>query len=223
MTGRTGGSRHRAGVTMMAAALLAGCGRVEPPAKARPRALAGPSEAETRSCFADLSRMGIRFSPLVDHDYGTGCGLVGTVQLVDIGVPVANLGAVRCGEARAFVGWVRNAVVPAAYQLLGSELARVDSFGSYACRNVVGSAAGAGRRSGHAIANAVDIGGFALKDGRRITILNDWTSPDPATRQFLQTIHASACRRFGTVLSPGYNAAHANHLHLEDDHAGLCR
>ena len=98
---------------------------------------------------------------------------------------------------------------------------RSASFGSYACRNVIGSQQNAGKRSGHAIANAIDVGGFVLKDGRRITILNDWRSTDPATQQFLRTIHASACKRFGTVLSPDYNAAHANHLHLEDDHAGV--
>ena len=207
----------------LVAALLAGCGRVEHPAAPHPRALAGPSQRETQACYTELSAMGVRFSPLADRDYGTGCGLVGAVQLVDIGVPVTNLTAIRCGEARAFAGWVRNAVVPAAYQILGSELARVEGMGSYACRNVIGSAAAAGRRSGHAIANAIDVGGFVLKDGRRVTILRDWSSPDPATQRFLQTIHASACRRFGTVLSPAYNAAHANHLHLEDDRARLCR
>ena len=206
-----------------AALALAGCGHVERPAHPRPRAIAAPSAAETRACLIDLSRMGVRFSALPDHDYGTGCGWVGAVQLVDIGVPVTNVTALRCGEARALVGWVRNAVVPAAYQILGSELARVEGMGSYACRNVVGSAANAGKRSGHAIANAADVGGFVLKDGRRVTILHDWNSPDPAVRQFLTAIHASACRRFGTVLSPGYNAAHANHLHLEDDRAHLCR
>ena len=87
----------------------------------------------------------------------------------------------------------------------------------------VGSAANANRRSGHAIANAIDIGGVVLKDGRRITILADWRSPDPATQAFLRAIHTSACKRFGTVLSPDYNAAHANHLHLEDDAAHFCR
>ena len=202
--------------------LLAGCGR-SPPAHVTPRAIVAPSDRETRACFADLSAMGVRFSPMVDHDFGTGCGWVGSVQLVDIGVPVTNLTAIRCGEARAFAGWVRNAVAPAAYQLLGSELARVDGMGSYACRNVIGSAANASRRSGHAIANAIDVGGFTLKNGRRVTILADWRSADPAVRQFLSVVHASACKRFGTVLSPDYNAAHANHLHLEDDHAGMCR
>ena len=167
--------------------------------------------------------MGVRFTPLPDKVTGPGCGLVGAVRLDDIGVPVTGLGAVRCGEARAFAGWVRNAAVPAAYQLLGGELARVDTFGSYACRNVVGSTRGADRRSGHALANAIDIGGFVLRDGRRVTVLNDWTSPDPAAQRFLRAIHASACRRFGTVLSPDYNEAHRNHFHLEDDRAGLCR
>jgi hypothetical protein len=208
---------------MMLAGLLAGCGHVERPATSRARSIAAPSERETRACYADLAAAGVRFSPMVDHDFGGGCGWTGAVQLVDIGVPVTGVTALRCGEARAFVGWIRNAVAPAAYQILGSELARVEGMGSYACRNVIGSAAASNRRSGHAIANAVDVGGFVLKDGRRVTILHDWTSSDPATQRFLQTIHASACRRFGTVLSPGYNAAHANHLHLEDDGARFCR
>ncbi|WP_367268726.1 extensin family protein [uncultured Sphingomonas sp.] len=212
--------------TAAALLALAGCGSRERPAPAparTPRAsIATPSILETAQCLADLRAMNVAYRVLPDKDYGNGCGLSGAVQLVEIGVPVPGLGAVRCGEARAFSAWVRNAVAPAAYQILGSELASVQSMGSYACRNVVGTAHG-NRRSGHAIANAIDIGGVTLKDGRRVSILNDWTSPDPAVQRFLTTIHASACRRFGTVLSPAYNAAHRNHLHLEDDHAGLCR
>ncbi|TCP72691.1 extensin family protein [Sphingomonas sp. PP-CE-1G-424] len=204
---------------------LAACGRADrptAPTQTRPN-LSVPSNRETAQCLADLRELHVSFQVLPDRETGPGCGLAGTVKLVDIGVPVANLTAVRCGAARAFIGWTRNAVAPAAYQMLGSELARVDSMGSYACRNVVGSTRGPTRRSGHAIANAIDVGGFVLKDGRRITVLNDWNSPDPQVRQFLQTIHASACKRFGTVLSPDYNAAHRNHLHLEDDHANFCR
>ncbi|MGI4731039.1 MAG: extensin family protein [Janthinobacterium lividum] len=204
-------------------ALLAGCGHVERPATPRVRTVQGPSARETQACYADLARMGVRFTPVADQDFGGGCALVGTVRLADIGVPVTGLRAMRCGEARALAGWVRNAVVPAAYQMLGSELVRVDGLGTYACRNVIGSAAAAGRRSGHAIANAADIGGFALKDGRRITIAADWSSPDLQVRGFLDTIHRSACRRFGTVMSPDYNAAHHDHLHLEDDAAHFCR
>jgi hypothetical protein len=203
--------------------LLAACGRADrptAPTKTRPN-LSVPSNRETAQCLADLRQLHVSFQLLPDRETGPGCGLAGTVKLVDIGVPVANLTAVRCGAA--LIGWTRNAVAPAAYQMLGSELARIDSMGSYSCRNVVGSARNASRRSGHAIANAIDIGGFVLKDGRRITVLNDWNSSDPQVRQFLQTVRASACKRFGTVLSPDYNAAHRNHLHLEDDRAGFCR
>jgi hypothetical protein len=206
---------------------LAACGRADrpapPPTRQPARLVEGPSLRETAQCHADLTAMGVVFQPLPDRQIAPGCGLVGTVKLLDIGVPTANLGAVRCGQARSYAAWARNAVAPAAWQILGSELARIDSMGSYACRNVVGSAASAGRRSGHAVANAIDIGAFVLKDGRRITILGDWTSPDPQVQRFLTTVHDSACRRFGTVLSPAYNAAHRNHLHLEDDRAGLCR
>jgi hypothetical protein len=204
---------------------LTACGRADRPSspqQTRPD-LAKPSKRETAQCLADLSELHVSFQVLPDRETGPGCALAGTVKLVDIGVPVANLTAVRCGAARAFIGWTRNAVAPAAYQMLGSELARIDSMGSYSCRNVVGSARNASKRSGHAIANAIDVGGFVLKDGRRITVLNDWNSSDPQVRQFLQTIRASACKRFGTVLSPDYNAAHHNHLHLEDDRAAFCR
>ncbi|MDQ2879548.1 MAG: extensin family protein [Pseudomonadota bacterium] len=210
------------------ALVLAGCGvrdRRPPPRRAgsHPVTLPLPTSRETQACFADLSREGVRFSPLPDRDYGRGCQVVGAVQLIDIGVPVTNLTAMRCGLADLFTAWTRNAVAPAAHQILGSDLVRVESMGTYACRNVVGNAAYSSRLSGHAIANAVDVSGFVLADGRRITIEKDWRSTDPAVRDFLQTIHTSACKRFGTVLSPDYNAAHYNHLHLEADQAHFCR
>jgi hypothetical protein len=210
--------------------LLTGCvfgghDRAPPPrpAGAKPVTLNLPTDRDTQACFADLAREDVRFSPLPDRDYGGGCRVIGSVQLVDIGVPVTGLKAMRCGLARSFVAWTRNALVPAAHQMLGSDVVRVETFGSYACRNTIGTAEKYTHLSGHAIANAVDFSGVVLADGRRITVEQGWRSDDPAVRQFLQTIHASACKRFGTVLSPDYNSAHHNHLHLEDDHKSFCR
>jgi hypothetical protein len=213
----------------LAMLLLAGCGGQRDatppprPAGSRPVTLNLPTSRSTQACFADLSREDVRYSPLPDRDFGGGCHVIGAVQLIDIGVPVTNLKAMRCGLAEEFVGWTRNAVAPAAHQMLGSDLVRVESMGTYACRAVIGAPVAAGKLSGHGLANAVDISAFILQDGRRITIDRDWRNPDPAIRDFLQAIHASACKRFGTVLSPEYNAAHYNHLHLEDDHAHFCR
>jgi len=209
-------------VALLLALTLAACGSRERPPAAPRASIATVPVRETAQCLADLRGMSVAYRVLPDTDSGNGCGLSGAVQLVEIGVPVTGLGAVRCGEARAFSAWIRNAVAPAAWQILGSELASVQSMGSYACRNVVGTARG-DRRSGHAIANAIDVGGVTLKDGRRISVAGDWTSQDPAVQRFFATIHGSACRRFGTVLSPAYNAAHRDHLHLEDDRAAFCR
>ncbi|MGN6279647.1 MAG: extensin family protein [Sphingomonas sp.] len=203
--------------------LLASCGKRAPaPATPHGRTMAyAPSESETRACYGDLRAIGVAFTPLPDRDRGGSCSTIGTIRLDDVGVPTTNLGAMRCGLARSYAEWVRNAVAPAAYQMLGSQLVKVETFGTYACRDTVGTATA--RLSGHAIANAVDVAAFDLADGRRISVLGDYHSSDPQVRAFMATIHASACKRFGTVLSPDYNSAHQNHLHLEDDHANFCR
>ena len=207
--------------------LLAGCvfgGGEKPPTRPRgapPITLNLPTSRETQACYADLSRENVRYSPLPDRDYGGGCQVIGAVQLLDIGVPVTGIKAMRCGLAETFIGWTRNAVAPAAYQLLGSQLVRIETMGTYACRNTVGTAAA--RLSGHGLANAVDVSAFILADGRRISVRDGWRSDDAAVQRFWKVIHASACKRFGTVLGPDYNAAHQDHLHLEDDHKNFCR
>lgn len=233
---RRAGSLAKRGATLrpVAAAgalmLLAGCfgggndRRAPPrPDAGRPLGYRAPPPAETRACLGELSRDGIRYSPVPDQNFGGGCAIAGAVSLLDIGVPVTGLRAMRCGLARAFAGWVRYAVAPAAYQILGSPLVRVETYGTYACRAVIGNAAAANRLSGHAVANAVDVAAFVLADGRRVTVAGDWRSGDGQTQAFWRIIHASACKRFGTVLSPDYNTAHHDHFHLEDDAAGFCR
>lgn len=189
-----------------------------------PVTLNGPTPRETQQCFADLSREKVRYSPLPDRDFGGGCIVTGAVQLLDIGVPVSGLKSMKCGLARSFTAWVRFAVAPAAKQILGSPLVKVETFGTYSCRGIIGNgAASAQRMSEHGLANAVDVSGFVLADGRRITIERDWRSGDTATQDFMAAIHNSACRRFATVLSPDYNAAHYNHLHLDMGRGPFCR
>lgn len=76
--------------------------------------------------------------------------------------------------------------------------------------------------STHATADAIDITGFGLADGREISLIDDWDGDD-AKAAFLRAARESACRWFVTVLSPDYNALHADHFHLQSKGWGACR
>ncbi|MFA9201177.1 MAG: extensin family protein [Cypionkella sp.] len=232
MLRETGGVLRRlAPVALLA---LAACGGLVPEGReaarplpqAAPRAVA-PAPAD-RVCLGELGARGANFTPLPDRFYGAGCSTVGTVTLAalqgdEARFALSNLGPVACPLAETLAAWARFGVDRAAREVLGSPLARIETMGSYACRDIAGS----GRCSAHATAQAVDIAGFVLADGRRISVRGDWAGPDPAARRFLRVIHASACKRFGTILGPDYNAAHRDHFHLEAPDpaggAGYCR
>jgi hypothetical protein len=205
----------------MATLLLAACipssdRRAPPAARDRP----APARA-TLQCQADLAREDVRFKALPDRAFGNGCTATGAVQLLDIGTPVANLGAMTCPLARQFARWTREALQPAAHAWLGSRVVRIESLGTYSCRPV-NSRPGA-RLSEHGRANAVDVGAFVLADGRRITVLAGWNGPDADVRRFLRNVHAAGCRRFGIVLGPDADAFHRDHLHFDMGQGPYCR
>ncbi len=192
------------------------------------RVASTPRQISTRagdmSCIAELNAAGARFDPLPDTYAAPGCNKLGTVQLSalagdDGSFGISNVGPLKCSTANTFSAWVRFGVDRAARQILGSPLRRVETMGSYACRNVAGTQ----RRSAHARAEAVDVSAFVLEDGRRIVLETDWNGGTAAEREFLRVVHKSACKRFGTVLGPDYNAAHKDHFHLEGIGATFCR
>ncbi|MFC4291548.1 extensin family protein [Sphingorhabdus arenilitoris] len=168
------------------------------------------SSPDARLCLSNLERAKISFAALPDTQYGGGCQAVNSVRLIDFGTPTSNLGPMTCNLASGFTGWARDVVRPAARKYLGSDLARIETSGTYSCRRVSGS----GNLSQHASANAVDVFAFVTKDGRRVTVLNGWNG-DSRESKFLRQIHADACGRFGTVLGPQYNQQHRNHFHLD--------
>jgi hypothetical protein len=177
-------------------------------------------------CLRELGQTGAMFTPLPDRYIAQGCTNLNTVQLSSwpsdrASLVATNLGPVTCEVSQAFVAWARFGVDRAAQQILGSPLRSVETMGSYSCRNVAGSS----RRSGHATGAAIDVGAFVLEDGRRISVKGDWNGGSAQEREFLRTVRESACKRFGTVLSPDYNAAHHDHLHLEGVTSGrsYCR
>ncbi len=144
------------------------------------------------------------------------CGYANAVELRPADAAAPRYAPARlvtaCPVAAALLLWEREVVQPAARRLYGERVTRIDHFGSYSCRRLYGRSGGA--FSEHATANAVDIAGFGLADGHRISVLGDWNgaSKDAA---FLRAVRDGACRLFTTILSPDYNAAHANHLHFD--------
>jgi hypothetical protein len=222
---------------MLFATTLAGCTAIPQVAQRGPVAAAyagyapayayAPVPQQTpvaRACLADLGARRAAFTPLPDQYYGAGCATINSVRLAALSgdsasFALTNMGPVTCDMADRFAGWARFGVDRAARQVLGSALVRIETMGSYNCRNIAGS----DRRSAHAQANAVDVSGFVLADGRRITVLGNWTQGTPAERQFLRLVAASACKRFGTVLGPEYNPAHRNHFHVEASGSAFCR
>ncbi|WP_017670140.1 extensin family protein [Blastomonas sp. AAP53] len=219
--------------------LIAGCsmlpeGRglsratVQQPARSAVAALPAPPAGRTRQCINQLSKAQVRFTPVPDQTFGAGCSQLGSVRLSTIGLSdvgrngaelaVSNIGPVRCELAQRFAGWAQFGIARAAEQMLGSPLVKIETMGSYSCRTIAGSA----KLSQHAHANAIDIAAFVLADGRRISVKQGWNGSNQE-RAFLRTIHASACKRFGTVLGPNYNSAHHDHLHVDMSGQGYCR
>ena len=164
-------------------------------------------------CHALLKEAGVRFAILPARQQGARCGWQDAVRLTGAAAPPVPL---ACPLAAGMAVWLRRVVQPAAADLLGSRVTAVEHFGSYACRRI-----GGGAESGwseHAFANAIDIAGFRLADGRRITVARDWRSG--VKGDFLHQVRDGGCRLFATTLSPDYNQAHHDHLHFDEASRG---
>lgn len=134
--------------------------------------------------------------------------LLETVTLADRSkVAIAPPAMLRCEMAEAVAQWLRDDVAPAA-QKLGAPVRRLDNLGSYECRGrdrVRGATL-----SEHGRADALDVHDFRLANGK-IVVLADPKAP----KAFRDSLRDSACARFSTVLGPGSDAEHAEHIHLD--------
>jgi len=172
-------------------------------------------------CKALLGRAGIGFTSLPPLSAGPNCGYDDAVRLkaggaLGIAYRAADVG-LSCPVAAGVALWEWHVVQPAALRHFGSKVAAIDHYGSYSCRRLYGRAEGGW--SEHAAANAFDIAGFRLEDGTRITVIGDWKGAGPKAA-FLREVRDGACGLFATVLSPDYNAAHRDHLHLDQARRG---
>jgi hypothetical protein len=133
---------------------------------------------------------------------------IGTVSPATL-TPAATL---ACPIVSALDRWVSDGVQPAAMRWFGEPVAEIKQISAYSCRGMVG--AGGSGISEHAFGNALDIAAFTFSDGRRVTVQDGWHGT-PEEQGFLRDVHLAACNHFSTVLAPGYNAAHYNHIHVD--------
>ena len=185
------------------------------------------------SCLAALTQTGMQYDVLPDRVTGAGCGFDNAVRLTSAGVRLGAPLSLSCPMALSFFMWERHALQPAAQQHFGQRVSALEHLGSYACRNInrgEGTSPDAPdtARSRHATANALDIAGFTLENGQRITVLKAWQQHAAGTAQspeakMLADAHDGACRFFNGVLGPDYNAVHRDHFHLETGGYRMCR
>lgn len=141
----------------------------------------------------------------------SGCGLQGGVRVTAVqGVPLSTPAMMDCPTARALNDWVARSVVPVIGNR-GGGLAQIRVAAHYSCRTR-NNRPGA-RISEHGRGRAVDISGFALRNGARIEVLTGWK--DSRQGPLLRQMHAQACGPFGTVLGPQADRHHRDHFHLD--------
>jgi len=119
--------------------------------------------------------------------------------------------AMQCPLAAGAHIWMTS-VNHRAVEILGSELVRIHHVGTYSCRRMYNRPSG--RMSEHAYANAWDVTGFELADGRVVSVQKHWNNPG-LLRAFLRAVRDDACNIFRVVLGPDYNDAHHDHLHVD--------
>jgi len=185
-----------------------------PPAPAvDDRAAAPPAPPQASACRLALTDQ-IAIAPSIPDIHGPGgCGGEDLVRLEAVVLPdlhrvaVKPAAVLRCAMATAVADWIRTDMAPLALSL-GSEVSGLDNFDSFECRGrnrVVGA-----MLSEHGRANALDIRAVRLANGQSIS-LTDRNVP----REVRESVLHSVCTRFSTVLGPGSDGYHEDHIHLD--------
>ncbi|MEJ0077882.1 MAG: extensin family protein [Alphaproteobacteria bacterium] len=127
-------------------------------------------------------------------------------------VAVQPTATLACPIVSALDTWIASGVQPAALKWFGVQVAEIKQISAYSCRGMNGQRGA--KISEHAFGNALDIAAFTLADGRRIVVKDGWRGA-PEEQGFLRDVQGAACQHFSTVLAPGSNAFHYDHIHVD--------
>lgn len=171
-----------------------------------------------RAVLSEVAQMSV-LDALVASE---SCHVRNRVSISSVGGAQIDTIETSCATALRLALWEEHGVQPAARDILGTQARVIRQVGSYNCRRIRTAQGTTNRWSTHATADAIDITGFDLADGRRIRLIADW---DDGTEEsaFLRAVRDSACTWFATTLGPDYNSLHADHFHLQARGWGTCR
>jgi hypothetical protein len=192
---------------------------------APPNALTGWKLARLQgrpeACLAAFAASGVGVAPVADRRSEVGCAIENAVRLPARLRMLPSEPAATCPLAAAWFLFERDTLQPAALRHFGVPVRAARHFGTYACRNL--NHRPTGRRSEHATANAIDVAGFVLADGREVSLARHWSDGAGAEAAFLREVRDGACRWFRAVLGPEHNAEHRDHFHLDRGLWNACR
>ncbi len=220
-----------AALAAVAALLLPGTPLPDEWNLARPLDISAPPTPVTRlklrraqegaACLAALRTGNVSFTPMPDLLVSDQCHITDRIRLTGLDGVVLDPVETRCAIALRLALWERHGLAPAAQDIFGTGLARIHHLSSYNCRQIRAPGGSGGRMSTHATADAIDVTGVTLADGRRVTLSGGWGNGQEGA--FLEAARDAACTWFATALGPDYNALHADHFHLQTRGWGLCR
>jgi|HubBroStandDraft_4_1064222.scaffolds.fasta_scaffold105993_2 hypothetical protein len=127
-------------------------------------------------------------------------------------VAVKPAATLACPIVSVLDRWLDSSVQPAAQRWFGARVVEIKQISAYSCRGMNGNSNA--HISEHAFGNALDIAAFTLADGRHITVKDGWHGL-PEEQGFLRDVQGAACQQFTTVLAPGSNAYHYDHIHVD--------
>lgn len=172
-------------------------------------------EVALAHCEAQLRKLGAVFEREQPLSGENGCGIDAPYRLDQVvpGVTLAPASQMRCETALALARWTKTVVVPAAQTLPDDiTLTRINHGSTYICRRRNNGANG--KMSEHAIGNAVDVMSFEFTGHEPISV-SPRAGDGTVEEAFQRAVRGGACLHFTTVLGPGTNASHADHLHLD--------
>ncbi len=181
------------------------------------RDLLRQTDQEYVACLGKLNELGVIYTetdPIIPED-DADCGILRPLKVTEIapGVAISPAATMRCPAIQALAIWTRDFVLPSAKRVADrGDLVAIQNGSGYICRRR--NNAPDGKLSEHAFGNAFDVMGFTFADGPPIAI-EPREAQGTMAEAFQDAVRASACLDFSTVLGPGSNASHADHLHLD--------